>query len=1030
MLKACCVLVALLGSTSDAAMDLRPGELGPRLRADGVDLLVLSSPWVADAAWEGLYRFPADWQSTTLVSEKDGTTLREHRGEHGVVLQKCTIDANAITLRYEFDFADIADARNLQWFLPLRPELYDDVMVSAETDRAVPPRSIDGLNLSKLRQARLYLPTMDLVVEVRAADGQWRLSDRRDSSWVKSYRLEYHRKFAVEGSRKTWVELTLRTVPLADMFVPLTAGAEHEARALPFRLGAPVDVAPARLATIAFWHTADGPADKPCPRGARVGAVTVQYADREEETIPIGWEQQVSAAGDDPRDLPDGLLTSGPDGRAAWLTMWHNPYPESPIKGITLQSEDAGWRVLAATGLAADKAPERREAILATLHSAASPGEAFVRSLDGTWEFDPEGDKPPEQVPVPMPLEQVQGMDDVHAGTYRRSFDIPASFAGQRLLIHFDALGEYGQLRVNGRSAGSQLVGPLPAEFDITGLVTVPSENNLLEVQIKDDTHFGVPVPRDDQRRNIRHWVPRGAGTNNRKGLFQSVSLRSRPPLHIADVRIVTSVRQQRLTVRYELFNPHREDATVVLGGYVRPWDGVEKALVLPERELLLPGLMRTSTEITVPWTDAVYWQPNQPQLYQLRSVITNTEGRRLHWTDTRFGFREVWFEGIHFHLNGIRCNLRGQSLSYLRPGPPVQTREDFTAHVRRALAANFNVLRPHAATYPKHVFEVCDELGMMVIDESAIYASWQTLLPSHPRWLPECREHLTRWVRRDRNHPSVLMWSACNEALNCRELSPAQLAEFARVIDSHDGTRPVIFDGDGSAYGAVTASNKHYVRTIADLEDRGGRASGYGKDLRDDIYWVAEYKQDVPMGIGEFLFPANEALRSRSAELYACMGLQTRGYRYADWFDIRPYNPSYTGGLRKQGPADQFAAAWDIIVKSFAPVAVFDKAYDELGAFPAPPELAVGAEQVRTLIVYNDCFADEMVTVEWTAVLAGEKIAGGELPLRIALGFHKEVPIRFTPPRAGDLELTLVSRKGGQEQFSDTRRFVVKPAE
>lgn len=1029
MFKACCVCVALLGLTLHAAVDLQQGEQGPLLRADGIDLLALNSPWVANTAWEGVYRFPDDWRTATLLSEDGGTTSRERRGAHGVVRQKCTIAEDAVTLRYEFDFADMAGAQHLQWFMVLRPELYDGIMVSGETEqRKVPPRPIDRLSMGPLRQARLYLPTMDLVVEVSAADGEWRLSDQRTAPWAKCYRLEYNRKFGAETSLKTWVELTLRTQAIGDMFVPLTAGAEQEAGSMPFRLGAPVDIQPTCLAAVALWHSAEGSLDIALERGSRVATLTVNYADREAETVSIRWEEQVSAAGDDPRNLPDGLLAAGPDGRPAWLTMWRNPYPESPVQSIAWQSEQAGWRALAATGLA-DRAPERQEALLAALRLAAPSGEALVLSLDGTWEFEPEGERPAVEVPVPMVLEGVQGMGDVHAGTYRRSFDIPANFAGQRVLIRFDAVGDYCEVRVNGRSAGSQLVGPLPAEFDITGLVTAPSEGNSLEVLIKDDTHFGVPKPSKDWRK-ISHWVPRGIGTNSRKGLFQSVSLRSRPQLHIADVRVQTSVREQRLTVIYELFNSQREDATVVLSGYVRPNDSVEKVLRLPEQELQLPGLMLSRAEITVPWTDAVYWQPNQPQLYQLRSIITNVEGQRLHWTDTRFGFREVWFEGIHFYLNGIRCNLRGESPSYHHPRPPLSTREDFTAYVKRALAANFNVLRFHAVPAPPHVYEVCDEVGMMVIDESGIYASWAMIMPSHPRWLPECREHLRRWVRRDRNHPSVLLWSACNEALNCKQLSPAQLAEFARVIDSHDGTRPVIFDGDGTAYGAVAASVKHYVRTIEDLEDRGGKASGYGRDLRDDIYWAAEYKQDLPLGIGECLFPANDALRARTAELYACMGLQTRGYRYADWFDIRPYNPSYTGGLREEGPAEKFVAAWDIIVKSFAAAAVFDKAYDALGAYPAPPELALGVEEVRTLIVYNDCFADEMVTVEWQALLDGEKIAGEELPLRIELGYHTEVPIRFTPRQAGELELTLVSRKGGQEQFRDSRRFVVKAGE
>jgi hypothetical protein len=1023
--------MALLTMPLLGAMELQPREQGPLLRANGLDLLVLSSPWVANAAWSACYHFPADWQTLRILAEEEGRIVREHRGEHGVIRQHCTLSENAITLRYEFDFAEIADAENLQWVLQLRPELYDGIMVGAVTEQIVPPRPLAGLHLLAPRQARLFLPGQDLVLELSAADGEWRLSDQRAAPWAKCYRLEYNRKFSVADSRKTWLELTLRTEKLAeDLFVPLTAGVEQEVHSLPFRLGAAGPIAPTRLAAIVLWHSAEGPTDgNVIENGSPVGEMTLHYANQETVTLPIGWEEQVSAAEDDPRDLPEALLTPDAEGRAAWLSSWRNPYPEMQVTGISLRSLGAGWRPLAATGFAAGQNPERQEAILAAMRQATASGESLALSLNGSWEFVPEGDEAVTEVPVPMALEQVKGMRNVHAGVYRRNFAVPENFAGQRILIRFDAIGEYGDLRINGRSAGAQLVGPLPAEFDITGLVAVPSEDNFLELSFKDDTHFGVPKDTKDWR-NIRHWVPRGIGTNARKGLFQQVTLCSRPQVHIADVRVQTSVREQRLTVIYELFNSHREDRTVVLGGYVRPWDGLTKVLQLPEREVALPGQMTSSVEITVPWTDAVYWQPNHAQLYQLRSIMKTAKGQRLHWRDTRFGFREVWFEGIHFYLNGIRCNLRGESPSYHHAGPPFETREDFTAHVKRALAANFNVLRFHAVPAPPHVYDVCDELGMMVIDESGIYGSWGMILPEHPRWLPECREHLTRWVRRDRNHPSVLLWSACNEALNCRQLSPTQLAEFARVIDSHDGTRPVIFDGDGSAYGAVTASNKHYVRTIADLEDRGGKASGYGRDLRDDIYWAAEYKHDLPLGIGEFLFPANDTLRARSAELYACMGLQTRGYRYANWFDIRPYNPSFTGGLRKDGPVEKYAAAWDIIVKSFAAVAVFDKAYDALGAFPAPPELAAGVEELRTLIVYNDCFADEEVTLSWSALLAGEQIAGEELPLRIELGYHKELPIRFTPPRAGELELLLLSHKGGQEQFRDTRRFVVKIAE
>ena len=156
-------------------------------------------------------------------------------------------------------------------------------------------------------------------------------------------------------------------------------------------------------------------------------------------------------------------------------------------------------------------------------------------------------------------------------------------------------------------------------------------------------------------------------------------------------------------------------------------------------------------------------------------------------------------------------------------------------------------------------------------------------------------------------------------------------------------------------------------------------------------------------------------------------MGLQARGYRFADWFDIRPYNPSYGGFLSEKGTKPGFEEAYDILVKSFAPVAVFDKDYDALGPFPAPPVLERGQPAGRTLIVYNDTFAGEDVTVGWCALQEGRAVAGDEKALQIPLGDHAVVAVTFTLCAAGPLQLELTARKGGQAVFADRRPFVVK---
>ena len=394
--------------------------------------------------------------------------------------------------------------------------------------------------------------------------------------------------------------------------------------------------------------------------------------------------------------------------------------------------------------------------------------------------------------------------------------------------------------------------------MDITDLVEVPSAKNALEVIVKDDTHFSVPG-RGPEGKILRQWIPHGAGGNNRKGLFQSVSLRGRPPVQISDVRIQTSVRRKELSVTYELFNCGKQTIRAQLQAAVHPVDGGATVVNLPITPVELPGLVTTTVTVAAPFENVTLWQPDHPALYSLHTTLGDADGQPFHRVSTRFGFREVWFEGIHFFLNGIRCNLRGESpCCYLElqklPGPPVAAAAEM---IRRYQKVNFNVLRFHAVPAPSYVLDLCDEKGMLAIVESGIYASWGMLAPEHPQWMEACRRHFRDLVRRDRNHPAVVLWSAENEGLNCSGLSPAMLAEFRRAIDAHDGSRPVIFSGDGSGYGASVASVKHYVKTIEDLKERGGNGSGYGRDLRSDIYWAAAYRQDVPLGCGEFLFPA-----------------------------------------------------------------------------------------------------------------------------------------------------------------------------
>lgn len=132
--------------------------------------------------------------------------------------------------------------------------------------------------------------------------------------------------------------------------------------------------------------------------------------------------------------------------------------------------------------------------------------EETAISLNGTWRIQPAGGTEQEIV-VPGFWERVPGFRDVHEATYARDFDVPESFADRRVLLRFDAVGDAGEVSINGQHAGGHVGACLPFEVDITELVTIPSTGNKLTVAVRDDTHFSV-LRQSSDRRNRKHWMP------------------------------------------------------------------------------------------------------------------------------------------------------------------------------------------------------------------------------------------------------------------------------------------------------------------------------------------------------------------------------------------------------------------------------------------------------------------------------------------------------------------------------------------
>lgn len=210
-------------------------------------------------------------------------------------------------------------------------------------------------------------------------------------------------------------------------------------------------------------------------------------------------------------------------------------------------------------------------------------------------------------------------------------------------------------------------------------------------------------------------------------------------------------------------------------------------------------------------WTNPHLWFPQDPYLYTIHTVLYDgTTSNVVDWKKTRFGFKEEYIvNGTQFWLNGKRAFMRGDGHHY--QGEYQQTREYFVAMFTAMKQWGVNYFRPHSMPYDPVMLDVADSMGMMILDESAIYGS-----DGDSDCIHDDRSHLQRFIERDRNHPSVWAWSVSNE-LGWKESEagtgwtglPTYLVAYDSLARAVDPTRIAYNEGDNPAGNVV--HSQHY---------------------------------------------------------------------------------------------------------------------------------------------------------------------------------------------------------------------------
>jgi beta-galactosidase len=424
----------------------------------------------------------------------------------------------------------------------------------------------------------------------------------------------------------------------------------------------------------------------------------------------------------------------------------------TPLHGFRRRPLDGAWRVemFGSPGAVPEAAlrGERRRAV-----DVAVPGNWTVQDLDGF-------DDPPHYTNVRMPFggPPPELPERNPTGVYRRSFTVPTSWQGDRVVLGIDGAESVHAVYVNGRFVGYGTDSRLPSEYDISGVVH-PGDNDLAVVVVKYSAHSYV----EDQD---QWWMG---------GLHRPVWVEARPATHIADVPVTTT---------YDPATGHGSVSVatrVDVGG--RPMEGwsVRTTLLDPvgaEVGAIQEGdvphqharpYLFTGFVVHAGWElpQATPWSAESPDRYDVRVELVDRRGRTRQVESCPIGIRSVEVRDRCLLVNGRPVWIFGVNRHDHHPdrGKAVTVndlRDDLVA-MRR-----LNISAIRTSHYPNRdeLYDLCDELGFYAVDEANIEShAYNRSLCDDPRYRSAWLERGARMVQRDRNHPSVIVWSLGNES-------------------------------------------------------------------------------------------------------------------------------------------------------------------------------------------------------------------------------------------------------------------------
>ncbi len=362
-------------------------------------------------------------------------------------------------------------------------------------------------------------------------------------------------------------------------------------------------------------------------------------------------------------------------------------------------------------------------------------------------------------------------------GSYRTSFAISPQWDGRQVFLHFDGVKSAFYVWLNGQQVGYSQGSMTPAEFDVTDYLH-PGDNTLaVEVYRWSDGSY-----LEDQDM----W--------RLSGVYRDVYLFATPTVHVRDFFVTSDLDADYKNAHMNTRVTVRNYGEKTVEGY-----GVEVSLLDDEGRVVSRARAPRPLTIT-PGTEVIrdigmaidsprLWTAETPELYTVLITLSDVTGKVTEVEQCRFGFRELEIRDGRLLVNGQSVKLKGVNRHEHDPDAGRSVSEERMRQDIR-LMKQFNINCVRLSHYPNHPrwYELCDQYGLYLVDEANVESHGtsygkENIPGSNPLWRRAVEDRMERMVHRDKNHPSVIMWSLGNEAGHGRNF--VHMVEVAERIDT-----------------------------------------------------------------------------------------------------------------------------------------------------------------------------------------------------------------------------------------------------